>query len=198
MRRNASLVAAQIWLLRGARFGLEEAVDCGQEVVGEEGFEAEVDVEAGVGIFGFFEAADDEDGEVGLELAELGDELGTVHAGHDVVGEDEVDGCGEFVVAELFEGALGAENGDNVIAGAFEDGLAGGRLNGIVVNEENGGRHRFLSGWLVQVEAGFTGEHDRDHCNSVFMRNKFDARHSEKAAFGNLKAKDCYAVGCKM
>jgi hypothetical protein len=79
------------------------------ELLGEERFDAEVYAQSGVLVFGFGQAADDEDGDLGVELAEAGDELGAVHVGHDVVGDDEVDGGGEVIVAELLEGALGVE-----------------------------------------------------------------------------------------
>lgn len=126
-------------------------MDAGEEEIGEEGFEAEVDVEAVVFVFGFGHAADDEDGEVGGEGAESPDEVGATHAGHEVVGEDEADGSGELVVAKLLEGSLGAEDGDDEVAGTLEDGLTGGGLDGVVVNEKQGGWHLILSrevwGW---------------------------------------------------
>ncbi len=79
----------------------DELVDDGEEVVGQEGFKAEVYVQTCVLVLGFGKAADDEHGEVGREGAELSDELGAGHAGHQVVGEDEVDGGVVLVVAEL-------------------------------------------------------------------------------------------------
>ena len=115
---------------------MHEAVDAGEEVVGQEGLEAEVGVEAGVFGFGFFETADDKNGDGGSEVAHVADEFGAVHAGHDVVGDDEVDGSGELVVAELLERALGGEDGNDEVPGALEDGLAGGGLDGVVVDEE--------------------------------------------------------------
>jgi hypothetical protein len=121
-----------------------EAMDAGEEVVGKEGFEAEVGVEAGILVFGFGEAGDDEDGHVWGELADAGDELGAVHAGHDVVCEDEINGGGKLAIAELFEGALGAKNGDDEVAGSLEDGLAGSGLDSVVINEQNRSGHAFL------------------------------------------------------
>ena len=113
----------------------------GDEVLGQQGLQAEVDAQGSVLVFGFGQAADDEHRDVGGELAQAGDELGAVHAGHDVVGDDEVDGVREIVVAELLEGALGAEDGDDEIAGSLEDGLTGGGLDGVVVDEQKGVGH---------------------------------------------------------
>ncbi len=80
-------------------------------------------------------------GRSGANCAEAGDKLRAVHAGHDVVGDDEVDGVGIIVVAKLFEGALGAENGEDEVAGSLEDGLTGGGLDGVVVDEKQGMWH---------------------------------------------------------
>jgi hypothetical protein len=110
-----------------------EVVDGLEEEIGEEGFHAEGDVAAFVLGLGFFESADDEDGEGGAELAQLADELGAGHAGHDVVCDDETDLFGEVVGVELLEGALRVEGGDDEVVGPPEDGLAGGGLDGVVI-----------------------------------------------------------------
>ncbi len=131
---DRNVIALSIFRDRAVERGpLDEPVDTGEEIVGEQGFEAEVDVEAGVFVFGFGKAADDEYGNCWLELADFADELGAVHAGHDVVGDDEVDGGGVVVVAELLEGAFGVECGDDRVTGSLEDGLACCGLNGVVV-----------------------------------------------------------------
>jgi hypothetical protein len=124
-------------------------VDAGEEDVWEQWFEAEVDVEVFVLFFGFGHAADDEDGDVGGEGAEVGDELGATHAGHEVVGHDEIDGGGVIVAAKLLEGALGAEDGDDEVAGSLEDGLTGRGLDGIVVDQEQRSWHG-ISGPVFQ------------------------------------------------
>lgn len=119
-------------------------MDVREEDVGEQGFEAEVDVQADVFVFGLGQAADDEDGEIGGEFAETGDELVAIHSGHEVVGEDEVDGGGVFAVAKLFESSLGTEDGDDEVTSTLEDGLTGRGLDGVVVNEKQGRWHVFL------------------------------------------------------
>jgi len=130
-----------------ALFGAgDETVDAGEEVIGEQGLESEVNIEAGVLIFGFGEAADDEDGDGRGELAYFADELGAVHAGHDVVGEDEVDGCGELVAAELLEGAFGVQDGDYEVTSSLEDGLTGCCLDSVVVDKQDCCGHAFLTG----------------------------------------------------
>ncbi len=100
--------------------------------------------QGGVLVLGFGEAADDEHGNLGGEFAEAGHELGAIHAGHDVVGDDEVDGVGIVVVAELLEGALRAEDGDDEVAGSLEDGLTGRGLDGVVVDKQQSVWHVFL------------------------------------------------------
>jgi hypothetical protein len=110
-------------------------VDDGEEVVGQKGFEAEVDGEVFVLLFGLGHAADDQHGHRGREGAQARNELGAVHAGHDVVGDDEVDGSGELFCLEGLERAFRVEHGDDVIAGAPEDGLPGGCLDGVVVDQ---------------------------------------------------------------
>ena len=113
----------------------------GEENVGKERFEAEVNVEVGVFVLRLLHAADDEDGNGGVEIAQTFDELGAVHAGHDVIGDDEVDGGGVFVAAKLFESALGTQNGDDVVSGTLEDGLARSSLDSVVVKKKEGGGH---------------------------------------------------------
>lgn len=115
----------------------EELVDEGKEGFGKEGFGTKEDVQAGVLVFGFFEAADDEDGDVGVQGAEAGDELGAVHAGHEVVGEDEADLDGELRGGELLESTGGTEGHVDVETVALEDGLPNRGLDCVIVNEKN-------------------------------------------------------------
>lgn len=121
---------------------MEEGVDAGEQMVGKEGLDPEGDVEAGVLLFGLIEAADDEDGKVRVLLAELGDEAGAAHAGHDVVRDDEVDVVRILAAGELFERALGAEDGDDRVACSLEDGLPGCGLDCVVVDQEYRRCHR--------------------------------------------------------
>jgi len=108
-------------------------VDDLKEEIGEQRLEFEDDVEAGVLGFCLFEAADNEDGQLGADLAELMDELGSTHAGHDVIGDDEADLFGEFALLKLFEGADGVEGRNDEISGALEDSLACRGLDRVVV-----------------------------------------------------------------
>ena len=133
---------------------LDEAVNAGEEVVGEEGFEAEVGVEVAVLIFGFEEPADDKDGDVGVEAADFADEFSAGHAGHDVVGDDEVDGRGVFVVAILLEGSLRAEDGDDEKAGPFKDCLSCSCLHCVVVDEEDCCLHAVPGGGVCRPWIG--------------------------------------------
>ena len=120
---------------------LDEGVDAGQEVVRKQGFEPEGDVEIGVLGLGLFETADDQDREIGVALAQLRDEGGAIHAGHQVVGDDQADVFGDLPGVELLKGELGAQGGDNGVTGSLEDGLSGRGLYGIIVNEQNRWRH---------------------------------------------------------
>jgi hypothetical protein len=61
-----------------------------------------------------------------------------------VVGDDEVDGGGVFVIAKLLKGELGTEGGDDEVASTLKDGLTSRGLNGIVVKKKQGGWHVFL------------------------------------------------------
>jgi hypothetical protein len=88
----------------------------GEEVVREERLQSELDAKALVLVFGLGHAADDENGKIRLEFAKAGDELGAGHAGHDVVGEDEIDGLGKIVISQLLKCTLGAEDGDDEVA----------------------------------------------------------------------------------
>ena len=119
-------------------------VDTGEEEIREQGFETELDHEGLVLVFCLGHAADDEDGNVGQEGAQAGDELGANHAGHEVVGDDEIDAGGIFVVAKLLESAPGIKNGDDKIAGSLKDGLTCRGLDGVVVNEKQSVRHVIL------------------------------------------------------
>ena len=94
---------------------------------------------SGIFILGLFQAADDEDGKSFVEVTKLANEFGTGHAGHEVVGDDEADFRGKVVRAELLQGADGVEDRDDEVTGAFEDGLARGRLHGVVVDEQKSG-----------------------------------------------------------
>jgi len=137
-----------------------------------------MDVEADVLVFGIGEAADDEYRNRRFELANLADELGSVHAGHDVVGDDEVDGSGELVVAELLKSPFGVERCDDEVSGSLENGLACGSLNGIVVYEENCCRHAFLNKFVFRLSCA-----DRNvvsFANSTVLG--FDAESRIKAA----------------
>jgi hypothetical protein len=78
---------------------------------------------------------------VGLHLSQLADELRTVHTGHDVVGNDDADLAGEFVVLELFESAHWIERCDDEVSGPPQDGLAGRSLDGVVVDQKDRGRY---------------------------------------------------------
>lgn len=120
-------------------------MDAGEEIIGKKRLEAELDVEVLVLLFGFNHAADDEDGDAGLELAEVPDELRAGHAGHDVVGNDEIDGGGILVLAELLKSALRTENGDDMVSDPLEDGLPRCRLDCVVVDEQDSGRHSILT-----------------------------------------------------
>jgi len=121
--------------------GFYQGLHGGNEVLGKEGLHAEVDTQGGVLVLCFGEAADDEHRNFGGELAEAGNELGAVHAGHDVVGDDELDGFGVVVIAELLEGAFRAQDGEDEVAGSLEDGLTGRGLDGVVVDEQEGVWH---------------------------------------------------------
>src|SRR5580658_730323 len=123
----------------------DEAVHAGEKVFGEQRLEAKLDAKAFILLFGFGHAADDEDGEVRLEFAETGDELRTAHAGHDVVGEDEIDGFREVVVSQLVEGTLRAEDRDDKVACPLEDGLTSGGLHSVIVDEQDGRGHSYLA-----------------------------------------------------
>ena len=113
----------------------------GEQVIGEQRLEAEGDVETVVFLFCLVEAADDEYGKHGVGGAEGPDEFDTMHGGHEVIGDDEIDGGGKFVVLNLFEGADGVERGDYEITGTLQDGLARGGLYGIVIDEKQSRRH---------------------------------------------------------
>ena len=121
--------------------GGEELVDEREEDLGEEGFGAEDDVKAGIFLFGFFEAADDEDGEVRVEGAEASDELSAVHAGHEVVGEDETDFGGEICGGKLLERTGWAEGDIDVETIALQDGLPDPGLDCVIVDKKNCARH---------------------------------------------------------
>lgn len=120
-------------------------MNAGEEVVGKQGLEAELDAEVLVFFFGIGHAADDEHGEAGLELAEAGDELRAGHPGHDVVCKDEINGLREVVAAELLKCALRAQDRDDEVAGTLENGLPGSRLHSIIVDEQDGRGHSFLA-----------------------------------------------------
>jgi len=121
-----------------------EAVHTGKQIIGKQGFEPEVGVEARVFVFRFGQPADDQHGNRRRELANFADELGAVHPGHDVIGDDEIDGSRELIVAELLESALRVERSDDEVARPLEDRLACRCLNGIVIYQENCCRHSFL------------------------------------------------------
>ena len=84
-------------------------------------------------------------GTLGWNSRRLRDELRAGHAGHDVVGDDEIDGFGEFVIAELLQCALGAEDRDDEVSGSPEDGLTRGCLHSVVVDEQDGRGHSYLA-----------------------------------------------------
>lgn len=128
-------------------------MDAGEEIVREERLQPEMNAKVLVFVFGFGHAADDEHGDVGCKVAQLGDELRAVHARHDVVGNDEVDGGGIFVIAELIECAFGTEDSDDEVSGSLEDGLTRGCLNGIVVDEKQGSWHDSLRPRSILVSA---------------------------------------------
>ena len=123
----------------------DEAVHAGEQIVRKQRLEAEHDAKAFVLVFSFGHAADDENGDVWLEFAQTRDELRAGHAGHDVVGEDEIDGFGEVVVSELLECALGAEDRDDEVSRSLEDGLTRGCLHSVVVDEQDGRGHSYLA-----------------------------------------------------
>lgn len=110
-------------------------VDAVQQEIGEEGFETELNAEGAILVFCLGQSADDEHGNIGGKGAKAGNELGAGHTGHEVVGNDEVNVGGEFVVAKLLECARGIENGDDEVTGSLKDGLTGRGLNGVVVYE---------------------------------------------------------------
>jgi hypothetical protein len=111
-------------------------LDAIEEEIGEEWFEAEFDAESLILVFCLGQAADDEHGNGRREGAQAGYEFRASHAGHEVVGDDEIDVGGVFVVAKLVESAFGIENGDDKVAGPLKDGLTRRGLDGIVVNEK--------------------------------------------------------------
>ena len=96
-----------------------------------------MDAELGVLLLGLGHAADDEHGHIGIKIADGTNEVGAVHAGHDVVCDDEVNGRGKLVVAELFQRALGIQNGDDEEAGPLQDRLPCCGLHRIVVDQKN-------------------------------------------------------------
>ena len=142
----------------------DEVVHAGEQIVREERLKAELDPKAFILIFSLSHPADDKDGEVRLEFAETRDELGASHAGHEVVGEDEIDGFGEVVVAKLLECAFGAEDGDNEVASTLENGLAGRGLDCVVVDEQDGRGHSYLA----VTEDLLTSEEPTPACYGVF------------------------------
>lgn len=96
----------------------------------------EVDVQFPIFLFGIGHAADDQHGDVRGEFAEATNELRSIHAWHEVVCDDHVDGSGIFSVTKLLESMLWAENCDDEVACTFEDRLTGGGLDGVVVDEK--------------------------------------------------------------
>ena len=72
-----------------------------------------------------------------MVFPEARDKLGTAHAGHEVVGDDEIDLCGKLALGELLQGALRAKYGNDEVPGSPEDGLTGSSLNGVVINQED-------------------------------------------------------------
>jgi len=127
--------------------GVDQRLHCGDKVLRHEGFHAEVNAQGGVLVFCFGEATDDEHGNFGGELAQASDELGAVHARHDVVGDDELDGVGVIVIAKLLEGTLRAEDSNNEVASSLENGLTGRGLDGVIVDEQQGVWHVSLRPW---------------------------------------------------
>ena len=98
--------------------------------------------EEGVGAAGAFEAGDgagdDHGGEVGVELLGAADELVAVHAGHEEVAEQEIEGAGEGIGDDL-QGFFGAGNGVDFIAAAGFEEKGSDRENlFIVVDAEDG------------------------------------------------------------
>jgi hypothetical protein len=55
-----------------------------------------------------------------------------------MVGDDKTDLVGKFAGPQLFESALWAENSYDKVANTLEYGLASRRLDGVVIDEENG------------------------------------------------------------
>jgi len=113
------------------------------EVVGGAGFDEEAE-DAGVvdgvdGVAHVGVAGDHHADAVGLELADLAEELDAVDAGHFEVGEDD----GEGAVAQGGEGEVGAFGGEDVVTVA-EVALVGAEDEGFVVDGEDGflGGHR--------------------------------------------------------
>ena len=125
----------------------DEPIDAGQQVLWQQGLEPKVYAEFLVLFLGLGKSTDHKDGDVRVEAADSADEIGTVHAGHDVIGDGEIDGGGERSVAVLLQSALGAKNGDHEVAGSFENGLPGGRLHCIVVNQKNRCCHAVVRSW---------------------------------------------------
>ena len=78
--------------------------------------------------------------EAGAGFQELVGELVAVHAGHDDVGEEEVDGA--VVGGGEAEGGCGVGSGEYAVAQGAEHGFGDGEDGGFVLDEENG----FLSG----------------------------------------------------
>ena len=113
-------------------------MNAGQQVVRQERFQTEIHVQILVLIFGFEQAADDENRDVGVETADRPNELGAGHAGHDVIGDDQIDGGRVLLVAKLLQSALRAENCDHEEASALENRLPCGGLHRVVVDQQDG------------------------------------------------------------
>lgn len=122
----------------------DQPVNTGEEILGRARFQVKLDTKVAVFIFCFRQSTDNKHRHRWGEIAQVRDELGTAHAGHQVIRNDEVDGLGKGRFTELIECLFGTQHRDDVVAGAFEDGLTSRGLNGVVVDEQKRCWHEFL------------------------------------------------------
>lgn len=125
-------------LLRGCSGSsgvLQQGGNGGQQVFRQHGLYAEGDAKVSILVLGFVQAADDQHWKLRHQLPQLADELGSIHAGHDVVSDDKVDVFLEVRIPKLLQSPLRIERAEDEVAGSPQDGLTRGCLNGIVINE---------------------------------------------------------------
>ncbi len=121
-----------------------------QKTFWEEWFGTEDDVQPLVLRLGFFESADDKDRHIRVCLAKVSDELGPVHSGHDVIGDDQTDFGWELGRGNLLKRPGGTERYKYKQAIAPEDRLPCRRLNGIIIHQKNCACHVTYQASLVK------------------------------------------------